>query len=216
MKPKALSKPLSIVNLTDRQIRNRLFAWYQSATNEQYRAGKKWYKEAQDFAQVLALGNDIDRYTAATVISCLSPNNKWGRNKEDASVVCRAWRKGKGPESVSVCTYNANKEKAFRALQGERISEKSPKTHAFAMNVGRLSDSHITVDKWHLRACCTTPKQGKIRCVDSCTALQYRRIERITAELARYKGIKGYELQAVIWVTIKDNWEGTLEGTQSK
>jgi hypothetical protein len=37
--------------------------------------------------------------------------------------------------------------------------------------------------------------------------MQYKRIERLTAQLAKREGFKGYELQAIIWVTIKNNWE---------
>lgn len=38
------------------------------------------------------------------------------------------------------------------------------------------------------------------------TTLQYRRIEKITSKIAKDNGLKGYELQAIIWVTIKNAW----------
>ena len=74
------------------------------------------------------------------------------------------------------------------------------------MNVGLNSADHITIDKWHLRACMFSPEEGIKECVESCTAVQYRRVEKITAKLAKEYDLKGYEFQAIIWVTIKDAW----------
>jgi len=74
------------------------------------------------------------------------------------------------------------------------------------MNVGLNSAEHITIDKWHLRACLFGPEDGIKDCVESCTNVQYRRVEKITAKLAQEYNIKGFELQAIIWVTIKDAW----------
>ena len=146
---------LSITNYSDTKIKNRLNYWFSLATEQEIKDGKNWYKEAQDFAKYLSETYKIDSYVCASVISALSPNNKWQRNKIDAEVVIKAYLNGIDPENIKVCTYNANKVKAFRILKGEIITEKSPKTHAFAMNVGLLSSEHITIDKWHLRACLT-------------------------------------------------------------
>jgi hypothetical protein len=197
---------ISITNKTDLEIRGALALWYSRSTKEIEEAGKAWYADAQQFANKLEEEFDLDPYVAAGVISALSPNNKWERNKVDARMVCVAWSKGLQADSVKVCTYNANKEKAFRILEGEMITEKSPKTHAFAMNIGLNSPDHITIDKWHLRACCLAPNDGIQSCVESCTALQYRRVEAITSSLAHDLGLKGYEFQAVVWLTIKETW----------
>jgi len=193
---------LSVINLSDTKIKNSLKYWYNLATLEEIDQGKNWYKDAQNFAEYLSQKYSIDSYICASVISALSPNNKWDRNKIDAEEVIKAHINGH--QDVKVCTYNSNKNKAFAILNGETITEKSPKTHAFAMNVGLLSSEHITIDKWHLRACVTKEKADA---VESCTAVQYRRIEKITSQLAKDLGMKGYELQAIIWVTIRNNWK---------
>lgn len=194
-------KKLSVTNYSDTKIKNRLKYWFDLATKEEIEQGKNWYKDAQDFAQYLSKKYSIDSYVCASVISALSPNNKWDRNKVDAENLIKAFKQGS--RDVKVCTYNANKEKAFGILEGKVITEKSPKTHAFAMNVGLLSSEHITVDKWHLRACLTREKTDV---VESYTSVQYRRVEKITSQLAKERGLKGYEFQAIIWVTIKNNW----------
>jgi len=42
--------------------------------------------------------------------------------------------------------------------------------------------------------------------VESVTIKQYRRIEQHTSMVAQELGLKGYELQAIIRVTIKEAW----------
>lgn len=198
---------LSVASASDAQIRASLKSWIASASDENKQIGLEWYKEAQAFCQSLAKEFDLPAYIVASVVSMLSPNNKWERNKIDARAVIIAWKSGLGAESVKVCTYTPNKLKAFRALnEGERIASSAPKTHAFAMNVGLLSSEHITIDKWHIRACLVKPKDGITETVETVTAKQYRRIEAITAQIAKESGLKGYELQAIVWVSIKESW----------
>jgi hypothetical protein len=198
----------TIIKTSDAQIRANLNAWFTNATEQNVIDGKLWYIDAQTLCQSLAKEFDVNPYICASVVSCLSPNNKWQRNKVDARAVLVAWKAGLNADSVKVCTYNANKAKAFRVLnEGEAIAASAPKTHAFAMNVGLLSPGHVTVDKWHIRACLTKPRDGVTDTVETVTDRQYRRIEAITAQIAKVNGLKGYELQAIIWVSIKENWK---------
>ena len=200
---------LMLSNTTDRKIYNSLERWYLSATPNQQIAGKTWYSEAQNFTRELSERHNICRYKAAAVTSALSPNNRWDRNKVDAESIIEAYVH-LGPEAaaaVKVCTYNNNKLKAIKLLQGSiELAAKSPKTHAFAMNIGLLSNSHVTVDKWHIRACLAHVAAGKVDTIESVTPAQYRRIEALTVKLARVYNLKAYELQAIIWVTIRDTW----------
>lgn len=200
----------SVAQLSDVQIKNRLKAWLEIATKhpDVWNAGMDWYREAQDFVFSTSLEFGFKKYEVACIVAILSPNNKWERNKLDTITVLEAYRAGMRPEQIKVCTYNANKLKAFDFLNGNvELSYKSPKTHSFAMNVGLQSPDHITVDKWHLRACVGKPSEGIYDAVESCTAAQYRRVEQLTAEVAHYYHLKGYQAQAIIWVMIKKIWE---------
>ncbi len=196
-----------VTETTDRKIENRLIKWFEAANALDIESGKAWYREAQTYTQFLSETFKIDSYTCAAVISELSPNNKWERNKIDAFNVIQAFKAKKKPDDVSCCTYNANKRKVFNILKGKlALNAKSPKTHAFAMNVGLLSSDHVTIDKWHVRACLTSPSEGIRETVESVTPAQYRRIEAITVKLAKKYGLKGFEFQAIVWVTMKRNW----------
>ena len=191
----------------DATILRHLRGWLAESTPADIEAGRGWYREAMDYARYLSNEFNVSRKVAAGVISALSPNNKWERNKIDAFTVLQAVRDGLGPDAVKVCTYGANKRKAFAIATGdESILRKSPKTYAFAMNVGENSADHVTVDKWHMRACLTSSRK-RTQVQEAPTAMQYRRIEGLTARLAKREGFKGYELQAIIWVTIKRHWE---------
>ena len=196
----------SITKATDRQIKANLKSWINTASIQNENDGREWYSEAQAFTRKLAKTYGIDSYVVASVISALSPNNKWERNKVDAVAVIEAFNAGLTADDVKVCTYTANKEKAFAILSGKvEIVSKSPKTHAFAMNVGLLSSSHITIDKWMVRAALLRPNKVE-EVVESISPANYRRVERIAATLASNEGVKGFQLQAIIWVSIKDNW----------
>ena len=202
----------TVAKITDQDIYNNLESWYKASTRTNRKDGKNWYKDAQTFCKDTSKKYKIDSYIVASVVSALSPNNKWKRNKIDAEALIGCYTSGKFTEKeimkdVKVCTYDANKLKAWKILtQGKKISSKSPKTHAFAMNVGLLSSDHITVDKHHLRACVCVPTDGVVNAVENCTSLQYRRVEAITAKLAKRYRLKGFQMQAIIWVAIKQNW----------
>lgn len=195
----------SIAKASDCEIKTNLKTWFESCTDDQIEEGRQWYRQAQNFCKELADKHDIDSYTVASVVSVLSPNNKWERNKTDAENCIIAFKQGNDHTTVKCCTYHANKQKAFRILtEGAKIASSSPKTHAFAMNVGLLSSDHVTIDKWHIRACLCKPCEGVQPCVESVTSKQYRRVEALTVECA--EGLTGYRYQAILWVTIKQAW----------
>jgi hypothetical protein len=176
------------------------------ATKKQWKLGKAWYKEAQKFTKYLSKKYKVDRYIVAAVLSILSPNNKWERNKYDTIQVLKAVRDGKSPDDIKVCTYGANKRKAFAIAFGDaKILKQSPKTYAFARNVGELDGDFVTIDKWHLRACQTSSLKSK-ECRESVTPHQYKVLSQETIKVAAEFGIPAYVFQAIIWVTIRNRW----------
>lgn len=200
-------KKLTITKTTDLKIRNSLIRWYESSTENQRLRGINWYFDAQRFVRLTAEEFKLDSYKVACVVSALSPNNKWERNMQDAITVIKAHRDKVSPKKVKVCTYDANKLKAFGILSGSvELKDVSPKTHSFAMNMALLSDTHVTIDKWHIRACLCHPSKGVTNCVESVTRAQYQRIEAITARIAQEYRVSAYQFQAIVWLTIKENW----------
>jgi len=81
------------------------------------------------------------------------------------------------------------------------ITENSPKTFSFVQNIAYLNDNYITIDVWHIRA-----SFNKMRIKKALTKLEYYQLEKLTVNLARKFGMKGYEFQAVIWCAIRNNY----------
>jgi hypothetical protein len=118
----------------DATILRNLRGWLSLATPDDIEAGLSWYRDAMEYAKYLSVEFNVSRKVAAGVISALSPNNKWERNKIDAFTVLQAVRDGQDPGSVSVCTYGANKRKAFAI---NRRNSRRPRIRASNMSTAK-------------------------------------------------------------------------------
>jgi hypothetical protein len=182
----------------ERSVRKRLRTLFNEATTEQLKSGSAWYKKAHDICLDYAKEFGTTTEVVANVISALSPRNKWERNIEDCYSVMKAVKLGYKPEDIKVCTFNANKYKAFDiARNGARISKSAPKTYSFVRNISALDVHRVTIDVWHLRACFGKTVEGGL------TPKRYKRLEDITIQEAKKFGLRGYEFQAIIWEVIR-------------
>tara|TARA_R110002153_G_scaffold52177_3_gene146329 strand:+ start:498 stop:1160 length:663 start_codon:yes stop_codon:yes gene_type:complete len=96
---------------------------YYSAPLETKAYGLQWYKLAFDVAANISTKTGLGIETAISVISALSPNNKWGQNIDNADRLCAAYVNGANPMDVKVSTYNPNKEKAVKCLEESKSIE---------------------------------------------------------------------------------------------
>ena len=129
----------------------------------------------------------------------MSPRNKWSQNIKDSDKLCEAFCLGLNPEDIKVCTFHTNKFKAFNILANNvEITNKSLKTFNFVNNIAYLSKEHLTIDIWHFRACFFNDIK-----INSATIgkLAYEQIKALTIYKANKMGLKGYELQAIIWIS---------------
>jgi hypothetical protein len=190
-------------------MRSNLRFWYQESTPEERAEGIVWYPLANDTCKTISGTFPRGRFPTlitAGSMSALSPQNKWEQNIKDTYTLLRAVHEGKPMDSIKVCTYDANKHKSAEIARGnQQILTKSPKTYAFAKNVGELDENYVTIDIWHLRACQTRSKKRK-ELRTTVTPLQYQIIQEETLKVAKEFGLKGYEFQAIVWVTIRNRW----------
>ncbi len=183
------------------KISKNLDKFFNIATDDQVKDGLKWYKEANKIVLNIATEYKIDPYKVASVLSALSPRNKWKQNIADTIKVCKAWTEGKTPEDIKVCTFHTNKFKAFAILDDKvKITDKSLKTFNFVRNIAFLDPTALTVDIWHLRACF-----DKIIKIDNASIgrVAYRQIKKLTLAKAEKLGITGFEFQAIVWTSIR-------------
>ena len=79
--------------------------------------GAEWYHNAYEVCVTLGEKYGFNPNTVAGVIAALSPNNKWDRNVEDAETMLRAYCYDLPWDSVKVCSYSANKDKAISIIE---------------------------------------------------------------------------------------------------
>lgn len=183
------------------KISKNLDKFFNIATDDQVKDGLKWYQEANKIVLNIATEYKIDPYKVASVLSALSPRNKWKQNIVDTIKVCKAWTEGKTPEDIKVCTFHTNKFKAFAILDDKvKITDKSLKTFNFVRNIAFLDPTALTVDIWHLRACF-----DKIIKIDNASIgrVAYKQIKKLTLAKAEKLGITGFEFQAIVWTSIR-------------
>lgn len=182
-----------------KKISNNLDYFFNIATKHDIKNGLSWYKDANNKADLIAKKYDLDVYKVSQVISALSPRNKWSQNIKDADKVCGAFKLGLHPTDIKVCTFHTNKFKAFNILNNNiNITNKSLKTFNFVNNIAFLDNDSLTVDIWHLRACF----KDSIK-IDNASIgkLAYNQIKKLTIKKANKLGIKGFELQAILWLS---------------
>lgn len=174
--------------------------WFNLATKEEINEGLEWYKKANDICKDIAEKFNTTELISASVISALSPRNKWEQNIKDSYKVFEAIEKGKEANDIKVCTFHTNKFKAFEIAKGNKvISSDSQKTFSFVNNIAHLDNNFITIDIWHLRACFNETKK-------SCGKLAYNQIQKLTLKKANKLGLKGFEYQAIIWSSIRNKF----------
>ncbi len=186
------------------KISKNLDTFFNMATDEQVKDGLKWYKSAHDIIIKLSKSYKIEPFKVASVMSALSPRNKWKQNILDTEKVCKAWTEGLKGEDIKVCTFHSNKFKAFAILNDMvSITDKSLKTFNFVNNIAFLDPNSVTIDIWHLRACF-----DKIIKIDSASIgrVAYSQIKKLTLKKASKIGIKAFQYQAIIWLSAQNKF----------
>ncbi len=84
--------------------------------------GINWYQRAYDLAlRFIHAYDGLTMGQAVGVIAALSPNNKWERNCIDAEAMIKTWHIQGDYNSVKVCTFGKNKQKAIEILSLESV-----------------------------------------------------------------------------------------------
>ena len=186
------------------KVKKNLIKFFNLASNEDLKNGKNWYIKAYKICQDIAQKYNTNTFIAASVISALSPRNKWDQNIKDAYTVFDAVKNDIAPENIKVCTFHSNKFKAFQLAKNEiQITDSSLKTYNFVNNIALLSKNHVTIDIWHLRACF-----DKIIQIDKAKIgrIAYVQIKDTTLQVSEKLGLSGFELQAIIWLSVQKNY----------
>jgi hypothetical protein len=168
-------------------------------------AGQDWYDKARDAAVALSDRYGVDVTTACGVIAALSPRNKWTRNLIDAENLINVYATSgaEACDTVKVCTFGKNKDKALRILAAvptldmvESILSGPKLTEFFRCIIGQNDvciDGHAYSIWFGDRVTlANVPSIGvKLR----------RQIKADYIAVALKNDMPAYELQAITWVT---------------
>lgn len=168
--------------------------------------GRTWYADAKREIEKLAntYGRTVETVTG--IVAVLSPGCKWSSNIADAEEVLKY-----GSDAV-VTTYGANKEKAVRILNGEtfetvanRNKRTGRKVRAFYDNLLNPETSNaVTIDRWIIRAVYGKQDEKIERSVFASNL--YEKLSGIIADAARARDLRPHELQAMVWLQIRDDF----------
>jgi len=185
------------------KISKNLDHFFNLASDQDIKDGINWYKIANKEANKIAKKYNLDVYKVAQVISALSPRNKWKQNIKDANKLCEAYALGLHPTDIKVCTFHSNKFKAFNILASNtQITNNSLKTFNFVNNIAYLNNDFLTVDIWHLRACFNNMIKINNATIGK---IAYEQIKQLTLKKANKLGLKGFEFQAILWLSAQTN-----------
>lgn len=185
----------------------RLKNIYAQATPEEVQHGVDWYRTARNICRVISAESGASFNTTCKIMSVLSPSVQWNKNVLDCKNLLKAYYKDgvRDPHKVTVSTYNQNKYKAFAILNGEAdLLPSARKTYAFYRNIASENDDFVTVDR-HAIKVLVHPKRltenhnGGVNLSKSV----YEKAEAVYKRTAQELGLRGYELQAIVWLAFK-------------
>lgn len=181
-------------------IRNNILDIFSAQTFDDFIDGSNWYENAHNLALDIANAKRVSPVNGAAVISHLSPRTTWDRNVDGAM-----WVGGitdKRPPGL----MSRNVENAFKALDASEpwstFSPTARKTIAFARNILDMNYENglepITLDAWALRIAGVPEtyigRKGVYDAIEHCYRLAAKQV-----------GIKGSDIQAITWVTVRRN-----------
>ena len=174
---------------------------YKQSTDQDKSDGISWYRDALDFCETIALEYGLSVYVVAGVVTALSPRNKWDRNKQDAITVIKAYTNGDSIDDVRVCTFPANKNKAFTIIRQCKdmaqvlVILKGPKMTEFFNCIVGIDDVCIDGHAFNI----WNGSYTNLADVPSIGVVRRRTIKADYMKAAKKAKISPSELQAVTW-----------------
>lgn len=185
------------------ELVDNILAVYNDATFEDWEAGIQWYPNAHSLAEIIGFG-DIRK--GAGVISALSANTGWSRNRKLAEMIAA----GKGTDVKHFKTVMAKVEKIMGGADPEDVLG-GPKTLNFFRNINDPEASGpVTVDR-HAHDIARGVEWGNSN--RGLTTLgRYEVLADAYREAAYLLGRKPHEVQAVTW----EAWRKRLAGKSTR
>ena len=186
---------MKTLRATPAQVASNLLAVFSQAGQPEVEDGKHWYTNAHNECVRLSELYHIPLVLVVGIVAALSPRCRWEDNITFAAVFM-AQGNGEG-----IPLYSNSLDKAARILAGEHPLTVlgGPKTKAFYSNLldPECADCNC-IDTWMARAAyADRAHTGNI------TQFEYDVIEQAVHNIAKRVGLIPCQVQAIIWITIR-------------
>jgi len=165
--------------------------------------GIEWYPEANKKIRRIAHSLALPSSVVAETVSILSPFQVWESNIEEAHKLLFSLKYEPDQlEKLTFTTYRSNVEKAIRVYRKEEVMNQDKggfKTFAFAHNL-LLKDQYVTIDRHMLKLVDIEKFFG----TKSLTKKTYFAYAEAIKKVAKKYNLKGYEVQASLWLKLRD------------
>jgi hypothetical protein len=172
-------------------MRANLLALYRSATLEERRAGRQWYRRARARARNIARTTGRDPVHVCYAIAALSPLCPWDANMRYTAALASR-RRFRNPGTFTKFARDAWEILERGALERCSGAKRQPFARAIAGDV-----SAVTIDRWIVRAVGMDYRNAP-------TTAQYRQITTALESCAREVGEFPRAFQAIVWVRLRD------------
>lgn len=184
---------------------NNLEKIFNQALPVEIENGKKWYPDAKDTLNSLAIKYNLSPEIVIAVCSALSPRCVWNQNIQDTERVL-IWfttkYKSINRNFPKVTTYSQNLRKAIGILKTNNTDVFiSRKTYNFFNNIFNPdSPDYVTIDGHSINA-----YYNRLGVVENkhFTPKYYDKIAKVYKKIAKKYSLLPCQFQAIIWLTFK-------------
>jgi hypothetical protein len=208
---------------------------YAKSTDEERTHGMGWYKLANVTITEIANKYGVAAHLAFAVAAVVSPNNSWTGNLSDAEKIIRIFTNDRKAFDAMAQAFDAEESgykprgnaqafkplrlhtypmcilKAYRILRDastHHLTVISQKTFSFNDNIANEASELVTVDFHAYNIANKTAYTSKE--APSITKRVYDEISDAYTRAAQALGIRGYQLQAITWVSHRNEIDRAL------
>jgi hypothetical protein len=177
---------------------------YNAASPDTMERGREWYRNAHNICKGFAEKYGVPFSHVCMVMAILSPAISWHNNIKSCENMLEAYQMGaQSTDEFKVTTYNSNKKLAWEVLNERKhfiLTRTNMKTYSFFWNMWAVyDDSRVTIDRHAIKAMEGSTKAGS----RDVSAPLYRKAQHVYSIIAKEKGLKPHEFQAIIWTQYK-------------
>ena len=166
-----------------------------NTTMQTRKDGMLWYKRLNRFCRDLGIKYNQPTWKVTAIMSALSPRTSFANNIHDTEQLLKygkdAYLKSPLFRKKAIAIYNASCYNEVQKLFSEKTGRK---TLSFWENINDLTSDRATIDIHMIR---------HLKIKGSLTAKKYREAEKALQDYAKQVNIKPYQLQAIIWCTVR-------------